>query len=78
MMDLGLIFVGVVKTATKKYPIEYLSSLELTEERGQRKGVIMKPLGVPWMMALVWIDLDRRYFISSAPSLKEGKSYSRQ
>ena len=29
-------------------------------------------------MALVWVDRDRRYFISTASSLKEGKPYSRQ
>ena len=77
LMGLGLRFIGVVKSATKKFPMKYLSSLELLEGRGQREGVIMKSLGVPWIMALVWVDRDRRYFISTASSLKEGKEYSR-
>ena len=37
----------------------------------------MKSLGVPWIMALVWVDRDCRYFVSTASSLKEGKEYSR-
>ncbi len=74
-MGLGLRFIGVVKTATKRFPMKYLSSPELTEGRGQR--VIMKSLGVPWKMSLEWVDRDRRYFVSTAYSLKEGKEYSR-
>ena len=77
LMGLGLRFIGVVKTATKKFPMKYLSSLELTEGRGQREAVMMKSLDVPWIMALVWVDRDRCYFISTASSLKEGKEYSR-
>ena len=37
----------------------------------------MKSLGVPWIMALVWVDQDHRYFIATASPLKEGKEYSR-
>ena len=55
----------------------YLSSLEFTEGRGQREGVVMKSLGRPWIMAFVWVDRDRRYFISTASSLTDGNSYSR-
>ena len=77
MMGLGIRFIGVVKTATKKFPMAYLSSLEFTEGRGQREGVVMKSLGRPWIMAYVWVDRDRRYFISTASSLTDGNSYSR-
>ena len=55
----------------------YLSSLELTEGRGQREGVVMKSLHKPWIMAYVWVDRDRRYFVSTASSLTDGSSYSR-
>ena len=37
----------------------------------------MNSLGVPWIMALVWVDCDCRYFISKASSLKEGNEYTR-
>ena len=76
-MGLGLRFIGVVKSATRKFPMKHLSSLELLEGRGQREALIMKSLGVPWIMALVWVDRDRRYFVSTASSLKEGKEYTR-
>ena len=46
-MGLGLRFIGVVKSATRKFPMKYLSSLELLGGSGQREAVIMKSLGVP-------------------------------
>ena len=52
-MGLGVRFIEVVKSATRKFPIKYLSSHELIEGRTQRKVVMMKSLGVPWIMALV-------------------------
>ncbi len=75
-MSLGLRLIGVVKIATQKYTMKYLSSLELTEGRGQRKVVIMKSLVVPWIIDLVWVDRDCQYFISTTSSLKERKEYS--
>ena len=55
----------------------YLSSIELNEVRGQQVGVVLKSNGVTTMMAYVWMDRDRRYFISTASSLQDGKDYSR-
>ena len=40
-------------------------------------GVVLKINGVPTMMAYVWMDSDRRYFISTASSLDDKKEYSR-
>ena len=58
LMELGLRFIGVVKTATRKFPMKHLTSLELTEGRGQSKALVMKKQGVPWIMAIVWVDRD--------------------
>ena len=77
MMQIGIHFIGVVKTATKSIPMKYLSSIELAEGRGRRVGVVLKTNGVPTMIAYVWMDRDRRYFISTASSLQDGKDYSR-
>ena len=55
----------------------YLSSIELDEGRGQRVGVVIKSNGAPNMMAYVWMDCDRRYFISTASLLQDRKDYSR-
>ena len=37
--DMGLQFIGVVKTATKQYPQHYLSTVELPD-KGDYKGVL--------------------------------------
>ena len=78
MLRIGLRFIGVVKTATKKFPMTYLSSIEFIEGRGQCEGVVLKDnQGIPTMMSYTWMDKDRQYFISKASSLAEGNPYQR-
>jgi hypothetical protein len=74
----GLRFIGVVKTATKQYPMRYLSTLELNQ-RGERRGLVMRDVDTNYstLLAFVWMDRDRRYFVSSASSLDAGKPYVR-
>ena len=77
MARLGLGFIGVVKTATRRFPQSYLSQLEM-EARGEVRGVICKgDDDRPLMMAFVWMDRDRRYFISNRSSLEPGEPYVR-
>lgn len=53
LLKMGLKFIGVVKTATKKFPMSYLSSQELSE-RGQKVTMIRKCLdGSTEMMAVL-------------------------
>ena len=74
---MGLRFIGVVKTATKKFPMSYLSNLELVQ-RGDYKGLVARGTdGQPTMLSFVWMDRDRRYFIASASSLDSSIPYSR-
>jgi hypothetical protein len=75
----GLRFIGVVKTATEKFPYNYLGKLVLTGNRGDRRGLVRyhPEINQPQMLALVWMDRDRRYFISTAFGLDEGAPYSR-
>jgi hypothetical protein len=74
---MGLGFIGVVKTATKRFPQRYLSSIEL-QARGDTRGVYTtNGSSEPAMMAFVWMDRDRRYFIASRSSLEPGLIYSR-
>ena len=61
LLRLGLRFIGVVKTATKKYPQKYLSELEAPpgQSRGWWKGVVHKTQqGVESLYAFVWVDRD--------------------
>ena len=76
-MNIELRLIVVVKTATKKFPMKYLSEIEM-QSRGERSGLVMNGNeGGPSLLAFVWMDRDRRYFISSASSLEEGLSYNR-
>ena len=77
MMRVDIRFIGVVKTAAKQFHMAYLLIIELNEGRGQQVGVVIKTNGAPTMMAYVWMDRDRRYFISTASLLQDGKDYSR-
>jgi Transposase IS4 len=78
LMEMGLKFVGVVKTATKKFPMNRLSTTRL-HQRGDRYGLVHKNVvtGRPKLIAFVWLDRERRYFISSDPCLVEGTTYRR-
>jgi Transposase IS4 len=75
----GMRFIGVVKTATRNFPMRYLASVELNH-RGDRKGLVSnagRQAGDPSMLAFVWMDRQRRYFIATASSLEAGTPYKR-
>jgi hypothetical protein len=67
----------VVKTATKRFPLKHLSGLEL-RDRGDCVGLVSKGIdGQPSLLAFVWMDRNRRYFIATGSCLQAGKTYSR-
>jgi Transposase IS4 len=78
LRTMKLRFIGVVKTATRRYPMQYLASRRL-HARGDRMGVVHKDMetGIPDMLAFVWMDRERRYFVASAGSLTAGDPYCR-
>ena len=77
MRPMGLHFIGVVKTATKKFPMSYLSNLELVQ-CGDNKGLVARGIdGQPTMLSFVWMDWDCHYFVASVSSLDSGIPYSR-
>jgi hypothetical protein len=74
---LGLRFIGVVKTATKRFPLKHLSGLEL-RDRGGCVGLMSKRIdGQSSLLAFVWMDRNRRYFIATGSCVQAGKTYSR-
>ena len=76
MRMMGLRFIGVVKMATKKFPMSYLSNLELVQH-GDYKGLVARGTdGQPTMLSFVWMDWDHRYFITSMSLLDSGILYS--
>ena len=61
MRTMGLHFIGVVKAATKKFPMSYLSNLELVQ-CGDYKGLVARGTDrQPIMLSFVWMDSDCRY-----------------
>ena len=77
MRTIGLRFIGVVKTATKQFPMSYLSNLQLVQCRDY-KGLVAR--GTDWqptMLSFIWMDQDHCYFIASASLLDSGIPYSR-
>jgi Transposase IS4 len=78
LLRIKMRFIGVVKTATRKFPMAYLSGIEL-QARGDRKGLLAKDEdGKPFLLSFVWLDRERRYFIASGQSLSEGLPYFRE
>ena len=76
MRTMGLHFIGVIKMAIKKFPMPYLSNLELVQ-CGDYKGLVARGTdGHPTMLSFVWMDRDHCYLIASASSLDSGIPYS--
>jgi hypothetical protein len=76
-LERGRGFLGVVKTATRHFPMAYVKNIEM-QSHGEREGVVCRDKhGVPKLMAFVWMDRDRKYFIASLSSLRKGTGYVR-
>ena len=72
---LKLGYIGVVKQATKYYPMEPFQRTILPE-KGQYVGMTTT-VDNATIMAYVWSDRDRRFFVSTAGSMEEGAPYER-
>ncbi len=75
----GLRFAGVVKTATNKFSMNYLSTRELSQEGGSHfttkiksnEGETLK------ILALAWVNRNKRYFISTTGTINPDRSHER-
>ena len=77
LLGMGLRFIGVIKTATRGFPMSSLSTIPL-EARGQHVSYTHTTAdGVPDLMAVVWVDRECRYFIASTSSTLAGTPYNR-
>ena len=74
----GFSYIGVVKSATRHYPIHYLSTQVMFNRGDQIEVIRKKEDGVADMCAWVWMDRDRRYFLATGSSLGPGVPYVRQ
>jgi Transposase IS4 len=59
----GIKYIGVVKTATKQYPMAHLGKIEM-KDKGDRYAMVARDEnGQQEFLAFVWRDRERRYFI---------------
>lgn len=72
LLRMGLRFIGVVKTATRGYPMGALSVIPLQQRGDHRSFLHSTADGVTNLMAVLWVDRERRYFISSASTTLPG------
>lgn len=72
LLSMGLRFIGVVKTSTRGYPMGTLSGIPL-QARGQHVSYTHSSAdGLVDMMAVVWVDRERRYFIATTSTTLPG------
>lgn len=67
----GFVFIGVIKTATKEYPMAYFNQAEL-QGKGDYKYLVSvdEETGEVEMIALLWADRNRRHFIGNAEGIE--------
>jgi hypothetical protein len=73
LLRVGLKFIGCVKTTTRDFPMAFLQAQEL-REKGTRFGIVSNDIdNTSNLLALVWNNRERRYFITSTSSFQEGQ-----
>ena len=74
MEKMGFGFIGVIKTAVRRYPMKYLTERELSG-RGDYNTLFMmdEETQKPKMAAMVWSDREQRYFITTQSTTELGK-----
>ena len=76
---MGLRFIGTVKTATTGFPMQYFQRVLLPGGKGDFKALLStdEESGTT-LLAYVWADRDRRYFIATCSSTSAGRMISRK
>jgi Transposase IS4 len=79
LYTMGLRFIGTVKTATRGFPMHYFQRCLLPGGKGDHKALLSKDEDTGCsLLAFVWADRDRRYFISTCLSTSPGKTIHRR
>ena len=68
----GLRFIGVVKTAHRRLPMAPLAARQLSARGNWVSMVHPSPSRPPELMAVLWADRDRHYYVASAGSSRAG------
>ena len=78
LFNMGLRFIGTVKTATKGFPMHFLQRVLLPGGKGDHKALLARDETGMNMIAMVWADRDRRYFIATCSSTSPGNTIQRR
>ena len=75
---IGLRFIGVLKTAIREHPMDYLSHVVMPAGKGDRHGLytVDEETGCR-LLAFIWCDRDRRYFITTCLNIQDGMPIDR-
>lgn len=76
-LNMGLRVIGVVKTATRRYPMTELSHMPFRALGDHRSYVNVTADGVIDLMAVMWDDRNGRFFISNASTRLNARPYER-
>ena len=73
----GIRFIGVIKTATRKFPMAHLSNIEF-QNRGNMNGLLTSTVNrtKPMLGDSVWMDRNRQYLIFIGVSTEKGRPYT--
>jgi len=77
LLAMRLRFIGAVKTATRGYPMSALSTQEVDTLGDHATFTHSTPEGTVKMMALMWVDRERLYFVLSTSTSRPGNPYDR-
>lgn len=66
-----------MKTSAKKYPRKHLSDMQMAEKE-EHVTMASEPVAEPHLMVIMWVDRNRRYFISSGGTKSAGALIYRQ
>lgn len=78
MTKYGMGFIGVVKNAVTEFPMQFLASKELTTRGDYISMVSTNEYSGKSLMAVLWMDRERRYFVSSCHTTNEGTPICRE
>jgi Transposase IS4 len=79
LWKIKLRFIGVLKTATRQYPLHYLQRCILPAGKGDHRALrSTDPETGCQMLAIVWADRERRFFVSTCASSAPGRVIERR
>lgn len=76
MKSIGLRCIGIVKTATRPFPLKMRSAIELGNGGGRQALVCVDENSFPKLSAFLRMDWNRKYPITNCTTLAPGWPYS--